>query len=506
MKKIFLFGSVLMTMAAVAAEKAPVERMAVFPDETVFTVRKAEIPSGSEDLKIFDDTQFFKGSFSLWSKDVDFAVKQLPRKRFNSYIYGNLNNAFANQHVVVVMKNYSNTERIVSGKLLKIENPENQYENPSVIAVEDNVSKKVTYIRVNDIESITADKADFMNDIYSAPCWIFSRKNNRQTLPFEFSYLTNGIAWQSAIELHLISKDKMNIIHNAVLRNKGKKFDCPDFYLVSGSPEIASKNIISLLCSNVTPPIQSYKARAKRSFAMASNRSAMLDSINTDAGTFISQAGDVLYRSLGKISMDKNESRLIKLQSTSNVPYRTVVQWDIPAQRSTHGKTVNNNSGQTAFNTLIFKNLCPSMLDSAPVAIYADNKLMMQSMLSSSTPVNAERRIKLSDAQDIECKIEENELIKSRVQNVIFNNRRYVRCTVETTLKVSNFRKIAAPIIIDYNFNGEFVKCRGAEYKIMHHVNGSSILNPSGNLNFEINLAPAESREIKITYTILTNI
>ena len=146
------------------------------------------------------------------------------------------------------------------------------------------------------------------------------------------------------------------------------------------------------------------------------------------------------------------------------------------------------------------------MLDSAPVAIYADNKLMMQSMLSSSTPINAERRIKLSDAQDIECKIEENELIKSRVQNVIFNNRRYVRCTVEATLKVSNFRKIAAPVIIDYNFNGEFVKCRGAEYKIMHHVNGSSILNPSGNLNFEINLAPAESREIKITYTILTNI
>jgi hypothetical protein len=251
MKKIFLFGSILIAMAAFAAEKAPITQMAVFPDETVFTVRKAEIPSGSEDLKIFDDTQFFKGSFSLWSKDVDFTVKQLPRKRFNSYIYGNLNNAFADKNVVVVVKNFSKAERIVSGKLLKIENPENPYEIPSVIAVEDNVSKKVTYIKVNDIESITADKADFMNDIYSAPCWIFSRKNKQLPLSFEFSYLTNGIAWQSAIELHLVSKDKMNIIHNAVLRNKGKKFDCPDFYLVSGSPEIASKNIISPVLSSL---------------------------------------------------------------------------------------------------------------------------------------------------------------------------------------------------------------------------------------------------------------
>ena len=241
MKKIILLSLFCASIFAFAADNAPIIKMAVFPDNTVFFVRKGVIPDGKNSLNFFEDTQFFKGSFNVWTKDVQFGIRNMPQKKFNSNIYSNPNAAFANQQIVVTLKRFGGSEHIINGKLIKIENPDNPYEIPSVIAVEDNSSKKITYIRVHDIESIRAAKADFMNSIEPAACWIFSRKNTKNALPFEFSYLTNSIAWQSGIKLDIISKDRMNITHNAVIRNNGKKFDCPEFYLVSGSPEISTK-------------------------------------------------------------------------------------------------------------------------------------------------------------------------------------------------------------------------------------------------------------------------
>ena len=476
--------------------------MAVFPDNTVFTVRKGVIPAGKNTLQFFEDEQFFKGSFSLWSKDIQFGIRYMPEKRFNSNIYANLNTAFANQNVVVTLKTFFKNDHVISGKLLKIENPENPYEIPSVIAIEDNVSKKITYIKVHDIESITADKSDFMNDIYSAPCWMFTRKNSAGAMPFEFSYLSSGIAWQSTIELHLKSKDKMDIIHNAAIRNNRKKFDCPEFYLVSGSPEIATANITSLLCQNAVP-VKSYAARPAQLKRKSLMNAAADYAPLPESAMFIQQNSDVLYRKIGRISLDENESRLVKLQSAADVPYRTLVKWVIEPLRNYYGKAVNADKNQIAQNTLIFKNLCPAMLDKSPIAIYADNKLMMLTGLDSNTPVGSERAIRLSDADGIECKIEENELVKSRQQNIFFNNRRYVKCTVEATLKITNHRKIAAPCAIEYNFNGEFVKC-SEKNNLIQKADGASLLNPAGQLDFEFELAPAETRIIKAVYTVLT--
>lgn len=505
MKKIIFLSLFCTSILAFSADNAPIIRMAVFPDNTVFTMRKGVIPANAEGISFFEDKQFFKGSFSLWSKDVAFAVKQMPKKRFNANIYANLNNAFANQNVVVTLKRFGSREHTVSGKLIKIENPENPYEIPSVIAVQDNVSKQTTYIKVHDIETIRADKADFMNDIHPAPCWIFSRKNIKKALPFEFSYLADGIVWQSVIELHLNSKNKMDIIHNAIIRNNGEKFVCPEFYLVSGSPEIATKNITSLLCQNILPQRKNYAPLRTKTVYGTRNDMAMAMASPAAAGSFISQSSDVFYRALGKIAMDKNESRQIKLQSAAAVPYRTVVKWDIPARRNTYGRIIGSNDQQTADNTLIFKNLCPAMLDSAPIAIYADKKLMMLTNLDSNTPVNAERSIRLSSADGIECQIEENELVKQRIQNVIFNNRRYVKCTIEATLKITNYRKIPAPAVINYNFSGEFVKSENADGRLISKADGSSLLNPNSSLKFEFDLKPAESKTVKVTYTVLTN-
>ena len=132
-KSIFaiLFGfSVVLT-----AENAPVVKMAVFPDNTVFTVRKGVIPDGKKSLNFFEDTQFFKGSFNVWSEDVQFGVRNMPQKKFNSSIYSNPNLAFANQNVVVTLKTIGSKEHIISGKLVKIENTENPYEIPDVIAI-----------------------------------------------------------------------------------------------------------------------------------------------------------------------------------------------------------------------------------------------------------------------------------------------------------------------------------------------------------------------------------
>lgn len=503
MKKIIILLLFCTSFFIFAAEKAPLVKMAVFPDNTVFSVRRAEIPANKDTLSFFDDTQFLKGSFCIWSKEVNFGIRYMPEKRFNSNIYTNLNNAFANQNVVVTLKNFAKNERIVSGRLVKIENPENPYEIPNIIAIEDNASKKITYIKVHDIESISADKADFMNDIYSAPCWTFSRKKNTKALPFEFSYLTQNIAFQSTVELHLNSKDKMDIIHNAAIRNNGKKFDCPDFYLVSGSPEISTKNIFSLLCMNTVSPRRNYNyaAAAERK----SKANFMMDGAAQSSADFIQQSGDILYRSLGQISMAENESRLVKLQSASNVPYRTIVKWEIPAARNAYGRIINNNDRQTAFNSLIFKNLCPSMLDKAPVAIYADRKLMMLTNLDSNTPSGAERSIRLSNADGIECRIEEKEIVGNRVQNVVFNNRRYVKCTIEATLKITSFRKTAAPVKIDYNFSGELVKSEGAKGKAIQTFSTSQLLNPNGRTSFEFELKAGETKEIKIISTVLTD-
>lgn len=501
MKKFFLYVT-LFAVLNVFADESSIVKMAVFSDNTVFTVRKAVFPEGRNSLSFFSNEQFFKGSFSLWSKDVQFGIKDMPRKQFNADVYSNPNAAFADHDVIVTLKKNGNQEQIISGKLIKIENPDNPYEISSVIAVQDKNSKKITYIRKHDIETIQAEKADFMNEIVPAKCWIFSRENTENSLPFEFSYLSDGIDWQSNIELHLKSKDKMSIIHNAVIRNNGKKFDCPDFYLVSGSPEITTKNIISLLCQNLLSKRKNYNA------VMGVKKSAMNDmgmALYDNAVSFIFQEGDIFYRRLGRVAMEANESRLVKLQSADNVPYRTVVKWKIPASRDTYGRVVSNNNRQTAFNTLIFKNLCPTMLDSAPAAIYADNKLMMLSVVDSNTPVGAERSVRLSKADGIKCIIRERELVEKRVQNVIFNNRRYVKCTVEADIEIIDYRKEKSAVDIDFNFNGEFVKCNGAEGTLTQIPDGQSIINPKGNLEFNFELGASQSRKIKVIYTILAD-
>ena len=145
------------------------------------------------------------------------------------------------------------------------------------------------------------------------------------------------------------------------------------------------------------------------------------------------------------------------------------------------------------------------MLDKAPVAIYAERKLMMLTNLDSNTPSGAERSIRLSNADGIECRIEEKELVGKRVQNVVFNNRRYVKCTIEATLKITNFRKIAAPVKIDYNFSGELVKSEGAKGKAIHTFSTSQLLNPNGRTSFEFELKAGETKEIKIISTVLTD-
>ncbi len=498
-----LFFIIYGLSVVLTAENAPVVKMAVFPDNTVFTVRKGVIPDGEKSLSFFEDKQFFKGSFALWNQDVQFGIRNMPQKKFNSDVYANPNTAFANQNVVVTLKKTNGSEHIISGKLIKTENPENPYEIPSVIAIEDNSSKSITYIRTRDIETIRAVKADFMNSIEPASCWIFSRKDNKNALPFEFSYLTDGIAWQSAVRFDLVSQDRMNIIHNAVIRNNGKKFECPDFYLVSGSPEIAMKNTVSLLCGTAQILRRSYNPMAAKAKFMVMNDMAAAE--RTTAMSFVSGTSDVLYRPLGKIAFEENESRLIKLQSADNVPYRTVVKWEIPAGRNPYGRVAKQAVRQNAYNTLIFKNLCPSMLDAAPVAIYADGKLMMQTMLDSNTPVNAERSIRLSAADGIECKIEENELVKKRIQHVVFNNRRYVKCTVEADIEIANFRKEKAAVQIDFNFNGEFVKCDGAEGQTVHSPNDASIINPAGKFKTSFDLNASETKKIRVTYTFLGN-
>lgn len=507
MKCMLYFVSFFMSLT-LFAESITTEKMAVFPNNTVFTLQKAVIPENQDSFNFFTDRQFFKGSFAVWSNDVLFSVQQRPKKRFNANVFANINAAFADRHVLITLKSYGKEENIISGKVIKIENPDNPFEIADIIAVQDTVSKKITYINKHDIKTVCADNADFMNDIYPASCWIFSRKNGKKALPFEFSYLTDGIEWQSEIELHLKSKDKMDIIHNAVICNNGEKFDCADFYLVSGSPEISTRNVRSLLCRNGMIQTSNYRTKFAQNKAAAfmSNEDSMAASDSMNAYSFISQSSDVLYRHLGKFAMDKGERRLLKLQFAQNVPYRTAAKWVIPARRNVYGKALSNHAAQNAENTLIFKNLCPSMLDSAPIAIYADGKLMMISNLYSNTPVNAERSIRLSKADGIECKIEENELVKSRIQNVIFNNRRYVKCTIEAVLKIRNFRKDSAFVVIDYNFNGEYVKCDGANGKLTQQTSASSILNPRSTLGFEFELPPATTKELKVTYTVLTTL
>lgn len=495
-----LFGVIF---GSFAAEKAPLTGIAVFSDNTVFKIRECKFAPNKKIVSFFEDEVFFKGSFALSDSDIGFGIKYLPRKKFIADVYYNPNVAFAGRDVVIALKNYGKEERIISGKIIKIDDPENPSALSSVIAVKDNASGRITYIKVADIARITADNADMMSNIEIGPYWTFTRKNTVGEQPFKFSYLTTGISWAGIVELHLISDDKLNILHNAEIRNNGDKFSCSDFYLVSGSPEIAMRNVISLLNSgnssihNVRYTSVSYRKTAVR----AAEDSVVM---NSAPAYSVMQTSDVLYRKIGALALDKKESCLKQIQKAENVPYCIAVKWDIPSARNIYGRAVSNNNRQTAYNTLIFKNQCPTMLDAAPVAIYSNGKLLMQSMLDDLTPVNQERSIRISEANGIDCRIEEQEIVSKRVQNVYFNNRKYVKCTIEAELKVRNMRKIASPVKISYDFNGEFISSSDASGKISRPADTAVQLNPSGRMKYDFSLPAGAEKKIRITYTVLT--
>ncbi len=505
MKKILFFVLLCgLNFSFADTVKPEIAKMAVFADNTVFVAGKAVFSKDVKEIKFFDDTVFLKGSFAVWQDGITFSTAMVPQKVFSQNVLNDPNAAFAGQFVTVSLKSDTDNERIIQGKVIEIKNPDDEYFVSPVLAIEERNSGKITYVNVHSIETIRSGKADFFSMVNPARCQIFRRLNAEKELPFIYSYLTDGIVWQSSVVLDIISNDRMNIKHNAVIRNNGRKFACPEFYLVSGSPEIAMRNTVSLLSAFNQARPRSAAFLQKSAAADAVYMNSYSAAKESAAEEFMASS-DVVYRPLGAFAMESGEARMIQIQSASDVPYRTAVKWVVPAYRNYLGKVVNH--GRTKpYNSLIFKNTAPTMLDSASISIYADGRLIMQSVLDSNTYVNAERSIRLSDADGIECDAEEKEIIANREQNIAVNNRRYIRCTVEALLSLHNLRKEKSNVEIEYNFNGEFKKCTVNDVQISTDGASVSLLNPMNTLKTSVELNGNEKKEIKVTYTVLSSL
>ena len=375
------------------------------------------------------------------------------------------------------------------------------------------------------------------------------------TKPFEFEYLTDGMAWAASYRLELDREGKAYLSMAADVRNHLEKVENAEVTLVAGQPNVEFMGTPSLLDLKVSVQgfflglngggeTDSAKDLRKKVFFSSRNNiyelpahfgkrkeaapaagamareAAVADEEDMEvvedapmqvsegfASTDKEQGADVSYVSVGKHSMDKDSTTHIPV-GTSEVEIERKAEWKIEARRYNNGRLVPSleESGvQNLWDILSFKNPFAFPMTAGAMEVTEGGHIYSQSMRKWVNP-GQKVTMNLTKALSLTAKIEEEVDKKAKVskrrKKVNGENVEGYEKKINGKLTINNYRGSDAKLKIFLNVCGDFDKFPIPEDKLVSSKDNEGEMNAERERVWEMEIPAKGEATFEYTYRV----
>ncbi|MBQ9430144.1 MAG: DUF4139 domain-containing protein [Kiritimatiellae bacterium] len=347
--------------------------------------------------------------------------------------------------------------------------------------------------------------------------------------PYAVQYLTQGAAWTPAYRLDL-KDDRGTVTMTADLRNEIMDWDEAEVSLISGFPNLLYAGVQSLLgwdmsfnryrdavnaAENADP--WAIGGARMRSGVMAQSvmmNSAAADGFEVSPAAFaVNESGagsDIHYRSIGKVTLKKGETRSVPLGAGES-EIKRIVDWDVGDSRDEYGRNRKNDNEQGVailWDAVRFTNPFSFPMTTAPIEVTEAGRILGQAKSTWTNPGDT-TLVKITKALSVKGSYSETgdgKTISSKISSLKaderfnYQSRDYRKEVVSGTFIVQNFRKVPASLIVKKTISGEIVETSIAPTKNRALPAQDWRVNLERALTWEFELQPGEKREFTLTY------
>ena len=536
-----VFLAVLAALPLAADEvKAPVTGAMIFKNG-VSAVRRTVDPGKNTEFDLACDIVPLQGSLWFSGPVVSVVRREAKKPVAGTYPLSNITKTCAGKTVTLtVAAGFNQPSREITGVVWDPDAGKTETKRPP--QYEQNVWIKLAngeFLMLNrgNIQSVrfsgVPQAAPLPEKLDRRPEWRFTL-SEAASRPVLIDCLSRGLSWQSAYRIELGKDNKMTLAMDAEIVNNLADLENVPLYLASGYANFINANRQSPMAM-----VQPSEAVRQAEFdGFTNNQMAMgADAEMPRAGyaprkykaaapaAFGAEATgeteDISLTDVGKVTLKKGEvcHRVLK---QAEAKYERLVHWTIRARRSAeYGRPVGQ-AQSVPMDALRFTNPFDTPITTSPLEILDGGVVLAQVRIPWVNPkqvatVDVTRALSVT-GKVVEYDVPAQETSLKRAEEAFYSierNRggkvvagwiagsRYRVTEVQGEIRLKNYRKLPARMLVEQDFVGELVSADGEPKKEVLDRTGS--VNPSARLAWDLTLAPGEEKVLKYRYSLFVN-
>jgi hypothetical protein len=437
---------------------------------------------------------------------------------------GNLQEELAGKKVVIHFKGDKvppTTGTMMKLKPLKPDEVRSAYE----VGIQPNrylvlqTGKGRAYLEASEIAFVEAEGADDKVKRRQPRLLLTVGEMDKAPAKIAISYLTKGITWAPSYRLDITDPKTLKLEQNAVVKNELADLNNTEVKLISGYPSVQFAHVSSLLSPRLSLAtfFQELSQRGDRYADVMSNSVVMQQIAGNRSlpyglgigATPIGEGVDLHYQSIGKRTLAEGEVLDLSV-ARAKTDYERIVEWLVPDTRNEYGQHVDRRgqepeeeSGDSAWDALKFKNPFTFAMTTGPATVVADGKFNGQ---RTSYWVNSgeETVLRVTKALSVRTRATEHEELKNGDSREIvwIGGRQFRRSTVEGELELGNHRQETIRVMLRRGFSGELISADGEPKKSLREE-GICSVNTRNELLWSFSLKAGEVKKLGYRYTVL---
>ena len=542
MKKTILTASLLAALAVSAAEiKAPVTGVMIFKNG-VSAVRRTAETSKETEFQLACDLVPLQGSLWFAGPVVSVVRKNVKKLVPGKYPLENITKTFAGKQVTLILSNNNGPVQEISGvvwdpdpKPEKLQPGQPLPMNEPVVWIKRNDGGSIEMVqrfRIVGVRAAEMPKAAALPEKFDLrPAWQFTlSKPARQ--PVVIDYLSQGLSWQSAYRIELKNADSMMIFQDAEIVNNLDDLNNVQLFLASGYANFINRGRNSPMAmvqpttvpqvryefsnqfANQAPAVRYKYEKNLRNYAYAA------DSVAPEAASFgasgSDETEDISLLPIKDFTLKKGEV-CHRVLSSAETSYERLVHWTIGAKRHPDNGHPYGGGEPVPMDALRFENPFDVPITTSPLEIQDGGIVLAQVKIPWVNPKQT-ATVDITKALSVTGKVIEYEVPAQSLERAeqffssLERNRagkvmggwiagfRYRVTDVQGEIRLKNYRKQPARMLIELDYSGALVSAEDAPKETMLDRTGS--VNPRARLTWDIRLKAGEEKIIKYRYNI----